>query len=177
MVQKIVLVGYMGSGKSTIGRLLAKKRQLPFVDLDFYIEEKENLTIEEIFLQKGEIYFRKIESHYFHELINSKNSIVLSLGGGTPCYANNHLQLNHKKCQSFYLQTTVATLTRRLKGAQQQRPLIANLSHDDLFDFVAKQSFERSYFYMFCKHIIKTEELTIDEIIAKIELKIISMES
>lgn len=172
MIQKIVLVGYMGSGKSTIGALLAKKRQLLFIDLDNYIETKENLTVAEIFLQKGEIYFRKTENKYFLDLMQNKTAFVLSLGGGTPCYANNHLLLQSAHCQSFYLQTSVNTLVARLQIAKQNRPLIAKLSRDQLFDFVAKQSFERNYFYMFSKNIIKTDHLTLNEIIEAIDQKI-----
>ncbi len=173
MIQKIVLVGYMGSGKSTIGVLLAEKQQLPFIDLDNYIETQENLTIAEIFSQKGEIYFRKIESQYFQSFVANQKSFVLSLGGGTPCYANNHLLLRAENCQSFYLQTSIALLVARLQFAKQERPLIAGLSSDELLDFVAKQSFERSYFYMFCKHVIKTDLLAVDEIIAEIKHKLL----
>ena len=102
---KIILLGYMGSGKTTIGIQLARKLYLNFTDLDEFIEEKEQKSIKEIFKQKGEIYFRKIEHKYLKQFINENESYVLSLGGGTPCYAGNlDLILKDKKSLSFYLQ-------------------------------------------------------------------------
>jgi shikimate kinase len=86
---KIILLGYMGSGKTTIGSSLSKKLYQNFTDLDDYIEKKENKTISEIFTEKGEIYFRKIEHVYLKQFIMDNDSYILSLGGGTPCYANN----------------------------------------------------------------------------------------
>ena len=86
---KIILLGYMGSGKTTIGFQLAKKLYLDFTDLDEYIEKKEGKTISDIFADKGEIYFRKIEHTYLKQFISENNSYVLSLGGGTPCYSGN----------------------------------------------------------------------------------------
>ena len=90
----VVLMGYMGSGKSTIGKELATLLKYNFLDLDDYISEKENATISDIFKDKGEIYFRKKETEYLKEIINSYNDIVLALGGGTPCYGNNLKILN-----------------------------------------------------------------------------------
>ena len=83
---KIVLLGYMASGKSTIGREISKKLDMKFIDLDDYISKREKRSISEIFKVEGEIYFRKIESSYLGEILNSKDSFILSLGGGTPCY-------------------------------------------------------------------------------------------
>lgn len=172
-MQKIILVGYMGSGKSTIGSLLAKKLEVPFIDLDSYIENSENKSIAKIFKQFGEIYFRKLEHKYLCEFLLTGNSFVLSLGGGTPCYSNNHTLLQFDNCQSFYLQTPILTLVQRLLINRQNRPVIYNLSDDELQDFVAKQIFERSYFYLFAKHIIRTEGLNFKEIISQIEDKLI----
>ena len=83
----IVLIGYMASGKSTIGRILADKLNYSFIDLDDYIEEKEQTSVSEIFKSKGEIYFRKLETTSLQALLNNKDNLVLSLGGGTPCYS------------------------------------------------------------------------------------------
>ena len=87
---KVVLLGYMGSGKSSVGALLASKLEISFFDLDAIIEEEEQLSVNEIFAKKGEIYFRKKEHSVLHSLLEKKESFVLSLGGGTPCYFNNH---------------------------------------------------------------------------------------
>jgi Shikimate kinase len=89
MKKTIFLIGYMGSGKSVIGRNLSKSISYTFYDLDNFITTKERLTINEIFEQKKELYFRKIEREYLKELINKDEEKVISLGGGTPCYDNN----------------------------------------------------------------------------------------
>ena len=86
---KIVLIGYMASGKSTIGKILAKELNLSFIDLDHYISDREQMSIPEIFNQKGEIYFRKIETKCLLEVLEKEQEFILSLGGGTPCYGNN----------------------------------------------------------------------------------------
>ncbi len=162
---KIVLIGYMGSGKSTIGQNLALKKQLPFVDLDSYIEIKEKKTIERIFEEKGEIYFRRKENQYLKELLNEKDDFVLSLGGGTPCYANNmKLILTDKNVKSVYLQANISTLTKRLLKNKENRPLIANLSEENLTEFIAKHLFERRFFYEKASVKIVVDEKSINEI-------------
>ena len=95
----------MGSGKTTIGKYLSEKSYIPFFDLDTYIETKEKLSITDIFDKKGEIYFRKIEHLYLKEFLQDNDSYVLSLGGGTPCYAGNmDIIKEHTDIHSFYLQ-------------------------------------------------------------------------
>ena len=86
---KIVLLGYMGSGKTTIGMKLAEFLDFDFLDLDHYIEEAEGVSIAEIFQSKGEIYFRKKEHDYLKKILSNKKDFVLSTGGGTPCYGVN----------------------------------------------------------------------------------------
>jgi shikimate kinase len=159
-MKKIVLTGYMGSGKSTIGRLLASELAIQFIDLDLFIENKENLTVSEIFETRGEIYFRKIESEVFGQLISNQESFVLALGGGTPCYANNHLLLQNKNIDSYYLQMSVSELTKRLETEKNNRPLIANLSAPELESFVGQHVLERSFFYRFAKETIKCNDLS-----------------
>ena len=85
----IVLIGYMASGKTSIGKKLAEKLNYNFLDLDDFIEEKENMSVTDVFKEKGEIYFRKQESQYLNRLLKSKNNTILSVGGGTPCYSGN----------------------------------------------------------------------------------------
>ncbi|CAM1354391.1 shikimate kinase [Tenacibaculum halocynthiae] len=162
---RIFFLGYMASGKSTIGKIVAKKYNLPFIDLDDYIEKKENKTVSEIFQSKGEIYFRKKENEYLKELVEAEDNFVLSLGGGTPCYGNNmDLITKSKNTISFYLRASISTIINRLKSEKEQRPLVANLKNDDLNEFVAKHLFERSYFYNQAKHTIAIDTKEIDEI-------------
>ncbi|WP_299121190.1 shikimate kinase [uncultured Tenacibaculum sp.] len=145
---KIVLLGYMASGKSTIGRLYAKKMGISFIDLDDYIEEKEQKSISEIFETKGEIYFRKQEHFYLKELLALDASFILALGGGTPCYAGNmDLLLADTNVKTVYMQTSINTIVERLKNERNKRPLVARLSEEELPEYIAKHLFERSYFY------------------------------
>jgi shikimate kinase len=143
---KIVLIGYMSSGKSTIGKHLADKLFLPFIDLDIYIEKKEKKSVSDIFKNKGEIYFRLIEHKYLKEILISDQKVVLSLGGGTPCYADNMNLINTANTISFYLQTSIKVLVDRLTKEKDDRPLIASLEDNKISEFVAKHLFERRVF-------------------------------
>ena len=102
-MNKIFLIGYMGSGKSTIARLLAEKTGINSFDLDQLIEKNAGMTVSEIFQQQGEIHFRKLEHEMLKSIIAWSETIIVSLGGGTPCYANNHELLNGDGVISIYL--------------------------------------------------------------------------
>jgi shikimate kinase len=145
----ITLLGYMTSGKSTIGRELSQKLQYKFIDLDDYIEEKEGKSIGEIFKSKGEIYFRKIEHQYLKEILNHNDDLVLSLGGGTPCYANNMEVINNdNNALSFYLKASINTIVERLWTEKSKRPLVSHIKDkEQLLEFVGKHLFERTAFY------------------------------
>ncbi len=170
---KIILLGYMGSGKTTIGKFLAEKLYLPFFDLDKYIEDKEKNSISEIFKEKGEIYFRKIEHLYLKEFIENNDSYVLSLGGGTPCYAGNmDVIQNNEDILSIYLQASIATLKERLQNNSGKRPLIASLSEDQLTEYIAKHLFERREFYMKAKDRIHIDSKDIETIVTEIRIKL-----
>lgn len=171
-MKKIVLVGYMGSGKSTIGKLLAQNLGILFLDLDDVIAENQKMSISQIFKIKGEIYFRNIESKLFQSLAQSDQNFVLALGGGTPCYANNHLLLQDSNCQSFYLQTKMETLVQRLTIEKENRPIIAQLSDSELIAFVGQHLLERNYYYRFSKHTINTDGLSSTDIAQKINSEI-----
>ena len=162
----LFLVGYMGSGKSVVGNNLAEILKYNYIDLDDYIEKKEKTSIKIIFETKGEIYFRKIESIYLKELINIKNTVV-SLGGGTPCYGNNNdLILESENSLSIYLKALIPTLSDRLFEEKSKRPLIAHLkTKDELNEFIGKHIFERAPFYEQSSITIKTDGLTVSEIV------------
>ncbi|MCG8236663.1 shikimate kinase [Tenacibaculum finnmarkense] len=168
---KTVLIGYMGSGKSTIGRLLAKKKKSPFIDLDHYIEDKEKMTVSEIFETKGEIYFRKQEHFYLKEILALKQDFVVSLGGGTPCYAGNmDIIIADKNATTVYLKTSIATIVQRLTNEKNQRPLVARLKEEDLHEFIAKHLFERSHFYHQAKHLLTVDAKKVTEIVTELAL-------
>jgi shikimate kinase len=167
---KIILLGYMGSGKSVIGKSLSKTMHLPFLDLDQYIQDKEKLSINAIFEQKGEIYFRKIEHHYLKELVALDKKFILSLGGGTPCYGSNMELILASDAISIYLQASVKTLLERLDHGKSKRPLIAQLSNEELTEFIAKHLFERSFHYQQAHKKIKVDHKTLDEICTEIRI-------
>ena len=154
---KIVLLGYMASGKSSIGRRLSEKMNIPLLDLDDYISEKENLSVSEIFQQKGEVYFRKIEHEYVKEVLNTNTTFILALGGGTPCYGDNMKFINSTDAMSIYLEGSTKNMIDRLIRKKTKRPLVASLSDEQIPEFVAKHLFERRHFYEQAKTIIKID--------------------
>ena len=166
---KIVLLGYMASGKSSIGKRLAKMLSMSFLDLDDYIIDKEKMSISEIFKEKGEVYFRLIENKYLKEIIKNDNDFILALGGGTPCYANNMDEINKGKTVSIYLQGSTQTMINRLIKKKSKRPLIASLTDDKIPEFVAKHLFERRHFYERAKTTVKIDDKTKKEVAKEIK--------
>ena len=161
---KIVLLGYMGSGKSTLAKLLAENLKLEIIDLDAYIVEREGMSISHLFENKGEIYFRLQESKYLKEILGLENNLILSLGGGTPCYSNN-IEVIKNRSLSFYLKASIDTLCNRLRSEKAQRPLIASLGDDQLKEFVAKHLFERRSFYEQASSTITIDDKTVEELL------------
>jgi len=169
-MRKIVLLGYMGCGKSTIANRLSKITNIPYVDLDKSIEERTNLSINDIFEQRGEIYFRKLEREVFIELLNAPDNLIIGLGGGTPCYANNHELLKGDNILSVYLKASVDTLFERLVSNKSKRPLIANKTDDEMKEFIAKHLFDRSFYYNQAQYKVaidgKSKDETTEDILA-----------
>ena len=119
-MKKVILIGYMAVGKTTIAKLISEKTGVKYVDLDNLIEEKTNLSISELFKQNGEINFRKIEHEIFKEIIENGENLIISTGGGTPCYADNHLFLNGKNSISIYLKASLSIILERLKTEKKR---------------------------------------------------------
>lgn len=164
---KISLLGYMGSGKSHIARLLSAKLKYQLIDLDQEIERLNHKSVAEIFEEKGELYFRKKEKEALHMILDTEDHIVISVGGGTPVYYDNIQELN-AKTKSFYLRSSVPTLTSRLAAEREKRPLIARIPHNDLPEFIGKHLFERNHFYTQAQHAIDTDHKTPEEIVDEI---------
>lgn len=165
-----VLLGYMGCGKSSVGEHLYKHNNLKYCDLDQYIEQKEELSIADIFKNKGEIYFRNVEHKCLKEILDLQKHEIISLGGGTPCYANNMQLINSiHNATSIYLKVNLETLTSRLFHQRQQRPLISDINHkNELKDFIRKHLFERDFYYRQAQNLIDTSGMTIEEISVKV---------
>lgn len=167
-MKKIVLLGYMGCGKSTIAQNLSRIINTPFLDLDKCIEERANLSINEIFEKHGEVYFRKLEHEMFVELLQSSENNIIGLGGGTPCYANNHELLKGDDVTSIYLKASIDTLYNRLVHNKSKRPLIANMNEEEMKEFIAKHLFDRSFYYNQAKHKVSVDEKSVEETVQDI---------
>jgi len=167
MLNTIFLIGYMGAGKSAIGKSLSKNNGYKFYDLDKYIEEKEGRKISEIFNHNNEVYFRKIENSYLKEISLIKENKIISTGGGTPCFQNNFEIIdNLPNSLSVYLKASVETLMARLKDSIEERPLISSLQDPlQLKEFITKHLFERSFYYEKSKFKVKTDDLDINTIV------------
>ncbi|MCH8555025.1 MAG: shikimate kinase [Schleiferiaceae bacterium] len=146
MNQKIALIGYMGSGKTKVGKQVASLLNYEFIDLDAHLEAQLGSSIAEIITKKGELFFRKAERALLLEILSTENSMVLATGGGTPCYYNN-MDVLIEHCHCIYLSAPVGVLYSRLKNDRDHRPLIAHLSDEDLKEFIGKHLFERTPFY------------------------------
>ena len=167
-------MGYMASGKSVIGSLLAKNLGYNFLDLDSFIEEREGKPISNIFNSSGEIYFRKLEAKCLNEVLSTRVNLVLSLGGGTPCYSNNiGLITGNKNVVSFFLKASIATIVKRLENETINRPLVSRFNKkDELLEFIGKHLFERNQFYNKADYTIITDNASIEDVIEDIIVKL-----
>jgi len=168
-MKKIILIGYMGSGKSTIAKLLSKSMQYEFLDLDEIIEKEQNASVSAIFERKGEVYFRKLEHEVLKRILQSESNMILSLGGGTPCFTNNQELLKQENICTVYLKTSIDKLYERLRTQKANRPLIANKSEDEMKEFIAKHLFERSFYYNHAKYIVTTDNKSPQETVLEIQ--------
>lgn len=140
------LIGYMGCGKTTLGRAVAASTGIRFIDLDDYIEEHEGCSIKEIFATRGEEAFRAIEREALCEVSRMPDTLV-ACGGGTPCFGDNMGLLN--RCGlTVYLKAGHDRLLSRLKEGRAKRPLIAGLSDKELDSFITGQLEWRQPYYM-----------------------------
>ncbi len=167
---KLFILGYMGSGKSTIGLLLAQKMQYNFIDLDVYIENKTKKTITEIFNIEGETKFRELEKQYLSEVINEENTVV-ALGGGTTCF-NNNMDIINQSGTSIYLEMDAETLMERLSTAKNNRPLIQNLNKAELKKFIKATLEKRTPIYNQANIIIKANKINKEGLVKMIIKKI-----
>jgi shikimate kinase len=160
----VFLVGFMGSGKSTLGKRLAKKIEYEFSDMDEMLEQKEGMRVSEIFQIKGEKYFRKMETELIREFDRNSN-MVIATGGGAPCIGDN-MKLMNEKGVTVYLKMSPGALASRLENARQIRPLIANLNTEDLQDYIAEKLKDREKYYLQSRCIIKGENVKPEHVIS-----------
>lgn len=161
---RIFLLGFMGSGKSTIGRQLSKLMNLPFIDLDHCIEIQESTSISKLFEERGEVYFRELETRTLRKLISENENVILSLGGGTPCFHNNMIDINNSGL-SVYLEASPEELSRRLINEKDHRPLLAGKSDQELLEFIKMKLQEREAFYKRSKLTFDSEKGTVEGLV------------
>lgn len=142
---RIILIGYMGAGKTTIGHALAKVLGVPFYDLDWYIESRMRKTVKQIFDEKGEDGFRSIEHNMLHEVAEFEN-VVVSCGGGTPCFFDNIDYMN-SQADTVYLKATPEVLYEHLQMGRTVRPLLLGKSPEEVRTFIREQLQEREKIY------------------------------
>ena len=144
-MRRIILIGYMGSGKTTVGKALSKETGMMFYDLDWYIESRMRKTVAQIFAEKGEEGFRKIEHNMPPEVAEFEN-VIISCGGGTPCFFDNIDYINQQG-EVVYLKATPEVLYRHLLMGKVERPLIKNKTPEELIAYITEQVAKREEFY------------------------------
>ena len=151
-MKRIILIGYMGSGKTTVGKALSKETGMMFYDLDWYIESRMRKTVSQIFAERGEEGFRQIEYNMLHEVAEFEN-VIISCGGGTPCFFDNMDYLNQQG-DVVYLKATPETLYKHLLMAKVERPLLKGKTKEELLDFIKTQLSAREPYYTKARYYI-----------------------
>ena len=151
-MRRIILIGYMGSGKTTVGRALARDLGMQFYDLDWYIENRRRKTVAQIFAERGEEGFRQIEYNMLHEVAEFED-IVLSCGGGTPCFFDNMDYLNQQG-DVIWLKADAEVLYRHLLMGKTERPLLKGKTPEELISFIRQQLQQREPHYQKARHVL-----------------------
>ena len=150
---RIFLTGYMGAGKTTLGKAFARKMNIPFIDLDWYIEERFHQTVGE----RGEAGVRELERNMLHEVAEFEN-VVISTGGGAPCFFDN-MEFMNRAGKTVFLDVHPDVLFRRLRVAKQQRPILQGKEDDELKTFIIQALEKRAPFYHQAHYIFNADEL------------------
>lgn len=167
---KIFLIGFMGCGKSTIGRKLAKYIHYDFVDLDKLIEQKAGMSIADYFNKNGEESFRELERDTLQRT-NFTETSVIATGGGVPCHFDN-MDWMYKEGKVVYLSMDPKALADRLEHSKISRPLIKDLNQDELVDFIAQKLISRDVFYQKAHHIVSGLDLTAEKLARYLDLRL-----
>lgn len=147
---RILLVGFMAAGKTTLGKALAKDLGLQFIDLDLYIESRYHATVSQIFAERGEEGFRQIERNMLHEVAEFED-VIIATGGGTPCFFDNMEYMNAQGTTVF-LDASVDVIFTRLTIARTQRPLVAGKTDEELRSYITETLNRRLPYYSRATH-------------------------
>jgi shikimate kinase len=159
----IYLIGFMGCGKTTLGKKVANQLNHDFIDLDQLIEKRASLTINEFFTKNGEESFRVFEKQLLIEVSNSKNAVV-AVGGGAPCFFNN-MEIMNQTGETLYLQRPVKELYNRIINAKNTRPLVQNKNNQELLDFIEQLLNEREIYYSQAKFTVPRNNLSLNGLV------------
>jgi shikimate kinase len=163
----IFLIGFMGSGKTTLGKQLATRLGYRFIDQDEMVEQKYQKTVSEIFAKHGEEEFRNAETQVIQDIVKRDNCVVAT-GGGTPCFHNN-MELMNEYGFTVYIKVDPEIITQRLKDAHTLRPLIKDKSEQEILEFTAQKLAERTPFYSRSKLVLYSKNLSVEDILRALE--------
>ena len=164
---KIFLIGFMGSGKTFWGTRLSLKLNIPFFDLDEKITESTGMSINEIFAKEGEEFFRQAEKNILHTITETHETFVMACGGGTPCYFNNIDYMN-RAGTTVWISTSIEKLFERLIKERSDRPLLKNLTDDQVKSFIIKKFSDRKIFYEQADVVIDDDSVNVDNLVEKV---------
>lgn len=164
---KIFFIGFMGSGKTHWGKQISEKLKLPFFDLDEQIVSDKGKSIADIFAEEGEENFRLIEKDILHIITESHDSFVMACGGGTPCYFSN-IEYMNQAGTTIWINTPIDILFDRLIKEKQHRPLIRNISDDQLKSFIIKKFADRKIYFEQANIVIDEEPVRLELLVEKI---------
>ena len=154
---RLLLVGFMATGKTTLGKALAKDLGLQFIDLDYFIESRFRMTISKLFAEKGETEFREIERRMLHEVAEFED-VIVSTGGGTPCFFDNMAYMNQQGT-TVQLVASEDVLFTRLTLAHNQRPLVAGKTETELRQYINEMLEKRAPFYSMARYTFDANRL------------------
>lgn len=149
---RILLIGYMGAGKTTIGKALSDEMNIPFYDLDWYIEARMHRSIKQLFEERGEEGFRKTEQAMLHEVAKNEN-VIIACGGGTPCFFDNMDYMN-RQGTTVYLKALPEVLYAHLKMGKTIRPLLLGKTEEEIGQLIVRQVAERESYYLKAKYVL-----------------------
>lgn len=164
---RIYLIGFMGVGKTHWGKILSNKLGVPFYDLDELITEQEGRSINEIFEEDGEEYFRTKERDILREFSEDNESMLLSCGGGAPCFYNN-IRFMNEMGVTVWINTSFEILLGRLRQGKEKRPLLKDLSDEQLKAYIVKKNADRRMYYEQAKVIVDDRVIEIEKLIKQI---------